>query len=634
MADGYLPIEDHGAIGNLRTIALVGRDGAVDWCPLPELGDPSVFASILDRRRGGRFVVRAGTDLGAQQYVEHTNVLETTFDVPGARLVVTDCMPVSGDLDGIGGSTAAPEVHRLVRAEGGDVEVDVEWSPRFQYGVGRPQMMPIDGGFLAWAGDDSLTLSGVAVDEAELVEDDGATTLFARFHLGAGEVRALTTAWGPMLPAHSGAERSAEVVGEAVASWRDWVRKAEASGTRAWAAPHEELVIRSELVVKLLSHGETGAIAAAATTSLPEEIGGVRNWDYRYSWIRDAALSAQALHALGHDADARAFVEWAERVAEGQRGGDRDLAVVYGMRGETELGELDLPNLEGYRRSAPVRVGNGAVAQLQLDIFGELISAVYELVRVGDAVGDDILQLLPQIADDACRQWRDRDHGLWELRNGPFHFVYSKVMVWMGLDRALSLAEDGVIEGDVERWRTTCALIREEVLGRGFDPGLGAFRQSYERGVLDASNLLFPLLEFLPFDDPRVQSNLDATIAGLVEGGLVHRYLADDGIAGGEGAFGLCSFWLVAALAMCGRVGEARELFERMAGHANHLGLYSEEIDPSSGAFLGNFPQAFTHIGLINSALYLAYVEGRDSPVPDPIGSDEHRSKGSRRAPR
>ena len=631
MADGYLAIEDHGAIGNLRTVALVGRDGAIDWCPLPGLEDGSVFASILDRDRGGRFRVRAaGAELGDQRYIEHTNVLETSFEVGGARLVVTDCMPLGGALDGTGDSMAEPEVHRVVRAEGGDVAVEVEWSPRFQYGNGRPHLLAIEGGFLAWAADDSLTLAGIRENEATVTEDDGAATLHARLRLRSGERRALVTRWGATLPTDTDLGHSQEVVAQAVESWQTWVHKAEATGARSWAAPHGELIIRAELALKLLSHGETGAIAAAATTSLPEEIGGVRNWDYRYSWIRDAALAAQALHALGHDADARAFVEWAERVAREHQGDDRAIQIVYGLHGETDLGEEELPNLEGYRRSAPVRTGNGAVDQLQLDVFGELISAVYELVRVGEEVEDDILAFLPQLADDACRQWQERDYGLWELRNGPFNFVYSKVMVWMGLDRAVALAEDEVIEGDVERWRGTCELIREDVLARGFDPELGAFRQSYERGVLDASNLLLPLLELLPFDDPRVQANLDATIEGLTEHGLVHRYLADDGLAGGEGAFGLCNFWLVDALAMGGRVDEARDLFERMAGHANHLGLFSEEIDPATGAFLGNFPQAFSHIGLINSALYLAYAEGRDSPVPDPIGSAEHRAQRTR----
>jgi GH15 family glucan-1,4-alpha-glucosidase len=631
MTSGYLPIEDHGAIGNLRTVALVGRDGAVSWCPLPGLEDASVFASILDIERGGRFMVRpAGSVLGDQRYVEHSNVLETSFDTAGGgRLVVTDCMPLRGDLAGTGGSTAEPEIHRVVRAEGGDIDVEVEWSPRFQYGNGRPTMMAVDGRFLAWAGADSLSLAGIRVDEAEFVEDDGATTLSARFRLSPGERRALVTSWGPSLPAATGLEYSQGIVAQAVDSWRTWVHETDTS--RSWAAPHEELIIRAELTIKMLSHCETGAIAAAATTSLPEEIGGVRNWDYRFAWIRDAALAAQALHALDHDADAYAFVEWAEQVARAHHGEDRAIQVVYGLHGETEIGERELPNLEGYCRSSPVRTGNGAVDQLQLDDFGELISAVFELVRFGTAVDQDILDFLPEVGDDACRQWNQRDYGLWELRNGPFNFVYSKVMVWVALDRAAALAEHGVIDGDVERWRQTCASIREEVLGRGFDPDLGAFRQSYERSALDASNLLFPLLEFLPFDDPRVESNLDATIEGLTEDGLVHRYLTDDGLAGGEGAFVLCNFWLVDALAMGGRVAEARALFDRMVGHANHLGLYSEQIDPKTGAFLGNFPQVFSHIGLVNSALYLAYVEGRDSPVPDPIGSKEHRANRTER---
>jgi GH15 family glucan-1,4-alpha-glucosidase len=625
--DGYLPIEDYGAIGNLRTISLVGRDGSIDWCPLPGLGDGTVFAGLLDHQRGGHFRVRpAGASIGEQAYVPRTNVLETTFSDGDATLVVTDCMPLRGRLDGIGGSTGDPAVHRLLRADGGDVEVEVDWSPRFDYAAGMPQMMAIEGGFLAWAGDDCLTLTGVTADEVSLVEDGLATSLRARFTLGAGEERALVTRWGPDL-VDDGLDDTRAVIDRAVECWQQWVDGAEASSSRSWAAPHEDLIVRAELVLKLLSHGDTGAIAAAATTSLPEEIGGVRNWDYRYSWIRDAALCAQALHALGHGAEAHAFVEWAERSAREHRTEQRAIQLMYGLHGETDLGERDLPNLEGYRRSSPVRTGNGAVDQLQLDIFGELISAVYELVRVGDDVSDDILEFLPEVADDACRQWQERDYGLWELRNGPFHFVYSKVMVWMGLDRAIALADAGVIDGDVERWKATTEAVREEVLAKGFDEELGAFRQTYERAVLDASNLLFPLLEFLPFDDPRVRANLDASLEGLTEEGLVHRYFADDGIAGGEGAFGLCNFWLVDALAMGGRVEEARELFERMAGHANHLGLFSEEIDPGTGGFLGNFPQGFTHMGLINSALYLAYAEGRESPVPDPIGSDEHRAQ-------
>ncbi len=625
MSDNYLPIEDYGAIGNMRTVVLVGRDGSIDWGPLPDLDSPSVFAALLDHERGGRFRVRKrGARKGTQNYIRDTNVLETSFKAGEGRLVVTDCMPLSGDLDGIGNSVAQPAVHRLLYAEGSDVDVEVEWSPRFQYGHGSVQMMATEAGYLAWAGDDSLTLSGVSAEEGTLEEEGEAVTLHARFTMKAGERRALVTQWGSE-PVASGVDGTQDVIDAAVDSWKAWVHKGQATGDRSWAAPHEELIVRSELVLKLLSRGDTGAIAAAATTSLPEEIGGVRNWDYRFSWIRDSALAAQALHALGHGAEGHAFMEWAERMARTHQENDKAIQIVYGRHDDSDLKEEELPNLEGYRRSAPVRIGNGAVDQLQLDVFGELISVVYELVRIGDSVEDDILEFLPKLADEACLQWQEPDSGLWELRNGPFHFVYSKVMVWMGLDRAIALAEAGLIKGDVETWRTNLENIREEVLRQGFDPELGAFRQSYERPVLDASNLLFPLLEFLPFDDPRVLANLDATIDGLTENGLVYRYIADDGIAGGEGSFGLCNFWLCDALAMSGRVEEARERYDNLASRANHLGLLSEEIDPKSGAFLGNFPQAFTHMGLINSALYLAYAEGRESPVPAPIGSQEHR---------
>jgi pentatricopeptide repeat protein len=628
----YPAIEDHAAFGNLRTVALVDRWGSIGWCCLPQLDSGSVFGAILDHERGGRFSVRsAGTTRpGAQRYRRDTNVVETTFSEKGdtgGRLVVTDFMPLAGSLDGAGGSTSRPAVFRLLRAEGGPVEVDVEWSPRLDTGRVHPRVMRTDDVFLAWGGDDALTLSGLG-DVGEIVEhDDGASMVRGRFTMAAGERRALVTQWGDDLPDRSIAAAE-QLLAETIESWRAWVHKAEATGSRKWAAPYEDLVVRSELAIKLLTNADTGAIAAAATTSLPEDIGGVRNWDYRYAWIRDAALAAQALHALGHDAEAHAFVEFAERAAREHehRGDQRALQIVYGLHGETELDEAELPNLEGYRRSAPVRTGNGAVDQLQLDVFGELISAVYELVRTGDDVAADILEFLPRLADDACASWREPDYGLWELRNGPFHVVYSKVMVWMALDRAIALADAGVIDGDVKRWNDTRTEIRSEVLERGFDHELGAFRQSYERGVLDASNLLFSLLEFLPRDDARMHRTIDATIDGLTENDLVHRYVADDGIAGPEGSFGLCTFWLVDALALAGRIDEARRIFESMAERANHVGLFAEQIDPDTGAFLGNFPQAFTHLGLINSALYLAHAEGRDSPVPDPIGSDEHRA--------
>lgn len=618
-------IEDHGAIGNLRTIALVARDGAIDWLCLPHLDSPSVFAALLDPQRGGRFQIRAaeGPHRGDQRYLPHTNVLETSFDTAAGRLVVTDFQPLTGSLDAPGESWSEPSVVRMLRAEGGDLDVDLEWSPRFGYADAPTRMARAEHGWLAWAGADAMTLSGV--DDDAHVDDDGVgPVLRARLRMRAGERRALVARWGNQPPGIELPEAQ-RVLEATIEAWRAWVHKADATGPRSWAEPHNELIVRSELVLKLLTHADTGAIAAAATTSLPEEIGGVRNWDYRFSWIRDAGLAAQAMYALGHRTEAHAFIRWAERAARDEGGHSWGLQLVYGLHGQPELDERELPGLAGYRQSAPVRVGNGAVDQLQLDIYGELISAAYEVVRLGGDLSEDIIEFLPSVADEACATWQQPDYGLWELRNGPFSFVYSKVMVWMGLDRASRLVRRGIIDGEVDRWQETMAAIVDDVLTRGFHPGLGAFAQSYERGVLDASNVLIPLQEFLPFDDPRVVQTLDRTLTDLTDNGYVYRYHADDGVAGGEGAFGLCTFWLADALALSGRIDEAEELFAGMVAAANHVGLYSEQIDPATGAFLGNFPQAFSHLGLINSSLYLAYAQGRDLPLPSLIGSDEHR---------
>jgi GH15 family glucan-1,4-alpha-glucosidase len=621
----YLPIEDHGAIGNLRTVALVGRDGAIDWCCLPRLDHPSTFASILDRDRGGRFRVAPahGEQVGSQRYEPETNVLVTTFETPGGRLTVTDLMPLRGSLEG-GPAEAVtePAVLRLLQAEGGHVSADVEWSPRPDFSRAPVRIHPAAGGFVAASPGGDVALAGL--DRAEVVSDLSGPTVRARIELEAGQQLALVTRAGAdAVPLRL--DVAHRWLADTRAAWRTWARRSQDTGTREWTGEHLDLVVRSELVLKLLCNIDTGAIAAAATTSLPEHVGGPRNWDYRFSWIRDAALAAQALFALGHRDDGHAFMAWAERSARDRGGMPGDLRLVYGLDGDGTLDEEEIPDLEGYRRSRPVRVGNAAVDQLQLDIYGELLSIAYEVVRMGGDLEDDIRAFLPSVADQACASWQDPDYGIWELRNGPFHVVYSKAMVWMALDRAARLADRGVIEGDVDRWRTTGATIRAEVLERGYHAGLGAFAQAYERPVLDASNLLLPLMELLPVEDPRVQSTIDATVRGLAYGDLVFRYRADDGMGTEEGAFALCSFWLIDALALSGRLDEAGERYEAMAGRANHLGLFAEQIDPVDGSFLGNFPQAFTHVGLINSRLYLAHRQGRDLPIPPPIGSDEHR---------
>jgi GH15 family glucan-1,4-alpha-glucosidase len=626
---GYKPIEDYAAIGNLRTVALVGRDASIDWLCLPDLSSASVFAAILDPERGGHFGIRVvGGRPVDQRYIRDTSVLETVFDTDGGRLTVVDFMPLAGSLEGSGDqSETEPAVYRILRAEGATVDVDVAWAPRLDYSRQHVQATRTDAGLLAWAGDDAITLAGLG-EEIRMDGDELGPIIRARLTLRPGERRVLVTRWGSEVPG-AGLDEAEAKLSATVDAWRGWVHKPEATGDRSWAQDCSELLIRSELVLKLLTNAESGAIAAASTTSLPEEIGGVRNWDYRFSWIRDAALSAQALHAMGHDADAHAFVNWAERTVRDTSKDGARMRIVYGLHGEVDLDEEELPNLAGYRGSSPVRIGNGAKDQLQLDIYGELISAVYEVVRLGGSIPDDIREFLPLVADQACSQWADRDYGLWEIRSGPYHFVYSKAMCWMALDRAIRLARRGVIKGNVKAWAESREAIRKDVLDYGYDPDTGAFRQSYERSVPDASNLLIPLLELLPFSDPRVRSNIDVTLEQLTENDLVYRYKSDDGIAGGEGGFVLCTFWMVDSLALAGRIDEARRIFEGLVDRANHVGLYSEQVDAATGSFLGNFPQGFSHIGLINSALYLAHAEGREAPVSAPIGSEEHRQEDS-----
>jgi pentatricopeptide repeat protein len=422
-----------------------------------------------------------------------------------------------------------------------------------------------------------------------------------------GTRRAFVMRYGTTASAHS-IEASDRALGETIGAWRSWV--AVPTADRSWlkdCAPH---VIRSELVLKLLTHPKTGAIAAAATTSLPETIGGVRNWDYRFSWIRDSAFTVQALMAVGHRAEALDFLAYAERAAMSRD--DRwGLQIMYGLRGEADLPERELTHLEGYRGSRPVRIGNAAARQRQHDIYGELMGAAHQFILSGGVLEPDLLSFLSRVADQASVAWPTPDDGIWEARREPRHYVYSKVMCWWALDRAIRLTMRSAMRGNVARWTRERDAIHRHVLGHGVDPTLGAFVQAYGSGALDAANLLIPVMEFLPAEDPRVQRTIDLTLEHLVDRGMVYRYLTDDGLPGSEGAFGLCTYWLIDALALSGRLDEAWELFAGMSRRANHLGLYSEEIDPRTGAFLGNFPQAFTHIGLINSVLYLARAEGR-----------------------
>ncbi len=621
-AGEYLPIESYGAIGNLRTVALVGLNGSIDWCCFPELDRPSVFGALLDDARGGRFRISPISKYSSEQsYVRRTNVLRTTFEAEGGRVSVTDFMPLRGTIIGAGAPPTAPEIYRIIDGEEGEVHLQVEWSPRFDYARAPTRVRRTAGGFLASSGVERLTLGGLPPN-AELMEAPPAV-IRACFKVRKGDKITLRTRYGDP-DANVDPERCDRALEHTIAAWREWVHECDSTDSCAFRGKWHEQIIRSGLALKLLTHPDTGAIAAAATTSLPEEIGGVRNWDYRFSWIRDSGFAAQALLSLGHRDEALDFLNWVERVSQAA-GEDWRLQIMYGLHGESDLTEIILPHLEGYRGSRPVRIGNGAADQRQLDIYGELLGAAYEYVRIGGTLDPGLAGFLSTITTRACSAWTEPDAGIWEVRGGPRHFVYSKLMVWVALDRAIRMSERFGLPGDVALWQKNRERVREEILEHGYDREIDSFVQSFGSKHLDASNLLIPVVGFLPFDDPRVQATIDRTLEQLTENGLVYRYHADDGIPGGEGAFGLTTFWMIDALALSGRREEAMEMFEGIAGRANHLGLYSEEFDPATGAFLGNFPQAFTHIGFLNSALYLARAEGEKPGTPAPMGSREHR---------
>jgi pentatricopeptide repeat protein len=623
----YPPIEDYGAIGNLRTVALVSRYGSIDWCCLPQLDGPSVFAAILDHARGGRFLCAPAGEAsrGEQRYIDGTNVLETAWDTGSGRLTVTDFMPLRGSIIGTGDPPTAPHVHRVLRCPAGECEVCVEWAPRFDYARATVAITAADGQVTAEGGGERLVLLGLPV-EPHIEDGDHGPLARAKFTLRAGESVALVTCHGPAGDTAAPGDWEA-VLEHTCAAWREWESSRENPELCDFAGRWQPLLDRSGFALKLLTYPRTGAIAAAATTSLPEHIGGVRNWDYRYTWIRDASFTADALVALGHRCEAIAFLEWAERFSM-RADGTGDLSLMYTLDGDPEIPEEELPHLAGYRNSTPVRIGNKASQQFQLDIFGELLDAAHELVRLGADVDDELWEFLTHVADQACARWQEKDFGIWEVRSEARHFVHSKLMVWVALDRALRLSRRLGRSGNVDAWRASRDAVRASILENGWDPERGAFVQSYGSRALDAANLLIPVVGFLPAGDPRVQSTIDRTLEELTENGLVFRYRAedaDDGLPGHEGAFGLTTFWMIDALALSGRLDEARTMFDGMARRANHVGLYSEELDPRSGRFLGNFPQAFTHIGLINSAIYIAHAEGRAIPSPPPPGTPEAR---------
>ena len=591
------PISSYGLIGDMRTAALVGLDGAIDWCCLPRFDSGSVFAALLDPERGGTWSIRPlGAWTSSQRYLPRTNILETTFRTADGAVRLTDFMPV--DEDGRP-SGPHPEIHRHVRGLRGRVAMEMVFMPRFEYGARVTRLEPLGAGLYATDRTDQvLTLSSAKPFDWML---DGGTAS-TRFSIEKGEARWLVLRYDDDDVHPVDRYESARKLDVTAAFWQRW-----AAGVR-YRGPFRGMVKRSALALKLLTHAETGAIIAAPTTSLPETIGGGRNWDYRFVWLRDAAFTLAALDAVGHGQEADAFMRFVKRVCRHEGGGH--LQIMYGIDGRRDLVERQLDHLSGYLGSRPVRVGNGAVGQLQLDVYGEVLETA-DIWRRTHEMTAGTWRVLRGLVEWVSHNWRLPDSSIWEVRGEVRHYVFSKVMTWVALDRGIRMAEELALETDTRAWREARAALRTEILSRGWSETKQSFVQAYGSDALDAAVLAIPMVRFLPWTDPRVQGTVRAVARELTspDGDLVYRYRHHDGLEGEEGAFSICTFWLAQALTMIGERDRAERVFRRMLRHANHVGLYSEEIDPLTGRFLGNFPQGFTHIALINCAAAMARLE-------------------------
>ena len=595
----YKPIEDYGIIGDMHTVALIARDGCIDWCCLPYFDSPSVFGAILDDEKGGHFSL-SGVDEGVnrQYYHPETNVLMTHFSNSHGVALLEDFMPLAGMTDETI-QEHRPMVVRRVTGVRGTRRMRMECFPAFDYGRASHRVVPVDGGvvFESESGE-ALSLS---FPLEYTIEGNG---VVAEFELSEGETVCVAIGLiekGENRHLYIDNAHAQQHLDETIDYWRGWLNKCTYRGR--W----REMVHRSLLALKLLTFKPTGAIVAAPTCSLPETIGGTRNWDYRYTWIRDAAFTVYAFMRVGLTEEAGEFMKWLqERATELTEEGTPQ--IMYRLDGGHSIREEILDHLSGYRDSKPVRVGNGAYDQMQLDIFGELMDSVYLYNKYGSPISYDLWNHLRKMIDWVANNWELPDEGIWEVRGGRQQFTYSKLMCWVALDRALRLADKRSFPANRDLWLQERDRIYETIMERGWSEDRQAFVQYYDSTVLDASNLLMPLVFFISPTDPRMLSTIDAVLKDLTSDGLVFRYDVEDAAADGlgerEGSFSICTFWLVEALTRAGRLDEARFLFERMLGYSNHLGLYAEEIGPS-GEALGNFPQAFTHLSLISAAFNL-----------------------------
>ena len=587
----YLNISDYGLIGNMRSAALVSSRGSIDYCSMPWLDSPTVFAALLDDEIGGFFSIQpSGKFSSSRAYIPETNIHSCTFSTTTGRVQLLDFMPVENTRENL----MPTGIHRCVKALEGRMVLELTFAPRPDYARTVPVIVRDKECFTVTSGDLSLFLRFAGPEYQET--GSGSDTLRLTFELVEGESAHVDLLTDPL-------QETAVCPFETTRSfWEEWMRFC--MGERcAWLGEFTPLIHRSLLVLKLLTIRPTGAIAAAATTSLPESVGNERNWDYRFTWLRDASFTLKAFFSLGHINEADSFIHWLHETY--MRHGSRHLQIMYSIRGEQASEEQSLTHLKGYRGSKPVRTGNAASGQNQWDIYGEVMDAALRLSDYAGRIDEKLWPFFREICEMAIENWRKPDDGIWEVRNGPHHFVYSKVMCWVALDRGITIARRFGFSAPLERWSRELEAIRSDVLAQGFSADRNSFVQRYGSDELDASLLLLPLVNFLPISDRRIQGTIDACMNNLLQEGFVRRYLAEDGLEGEEGGFVLCNFWLIECLALSGRIEEAETVLARTMTSANDLGLIAEEYDQKRGEMLGNFPQAFSHIGYINAVAAL-----------------------------
>jgi alpha,alpha-trehalase len=593
------PVANYGLLADCNSAALVDRDGSIDWLCLPRYDSDSVFARILDRDAGHWWIRPRGSYASERRYLPGTLVVETTFTTDSGSVRLRDAMAFAEGQRGHGlGHDAPHEVLRSVEGLSGTVALVMELAPRPEYGLVKPLVRLEDGGARTFGAGRLAIRSDAPFDVAD-------STIIAAFEVAEGQRLGFSMRWAPPelreAPEPTPSGRVPKRIDDTVEAWRSWEAEHD-----IYEGPHRELVRLSSRVLKGLTYRPTGAIVAAPTTSLPETVGGERNWDYRFSWIRDSSLTIEALYIGTCSDEAEEFVSFMTSSAGG-RAGEGSLQIMYGIGGEHDLSERELPHLSGWRESRPVRVGNGAWDQVQLDVYGELLNSLWLYREKIGELHPEIQAFVADLADTAARRWSEKDSGMWEMRGEPRHHLSSKVLCWTALDRAAKLAPQLGQYAKLNEWEAARDQIRAAILERGWSEEKQAYAQSFGSDELDAAQLLMPILGFLPADDERMRSTIEAIARELTEDGLVLRYRNDeglnaDGLTGEEGTFVICSFWLVSCLAKAGQLERAEKLFDQLAGYANDLGLLAEEIDTTNDEQLGNFPQAFSHIGLITAA--------------------------------